>query len=576
MVDGRLKSLVVKLAIIGLSAVFLASCANHPKINAEGPYWKDDDMKGIPEPEYEEPSLVWTSLKRTLSDQAIELLDMDRNVRKIAGRPVQAKNTNCFDEVPNSSWFTNRHGHPQTRLYREQIEAGPDLTDGPDTSGVWEVFRPKVGGATPGFWIEDSRGDQYIIKFDPADNPEMATAAAAMASRYFYACGYNVPQESIVYWRPENLRVRKGATIKDRSGNKRPLTMNDINDILKKANREPDGSIRSLASLNVGNVKGPFMYEGIRKDDPNDWCPHEHRRELRGLYVMGSLVNHYDLKDHNSMDVYVGEDGSGYLKHFLMDFGSSFGSDGQYVKIPRKGYANMFDLRDIGVSTITFGLKTWAWQNAKPYQYPSIGYFESELFEPDKFDPIVPNPAFEQLTDQDAYWGAKIVLSFSDDDLAAIVETGRLSDQNAAAYLLKTLVERRDKIGRHWFGKINPLDYPAIESDDQGLQISFVDLAVEHGLEPATATYQYEMRYKGKVVLGVAETDQTRISVSSDERDRLLSLLQPAGSSSTVEDDVLELRVRTRRVSGDVGKPVTFWLMPDQRSNGFAIAGIKH
>jgi hypothetical protein len=352
--------------------------------------------------------------------------------------------------------------------------------------------------------------------------------------------------------------------------------MDDINDILKRASREPDGSIRSLASLNVGNVKGPFMYEGIRKDDPNDWCPHEHRRELRGLYVMGSLVNHYDLKDHNSMDVYIGEDGSGYLKHFLMDFGSSFGSDGQYVKIPRKGYANMFDLRDIGVSTITFGLKTWAWQNAKPYQYPSIGYFESELFEPDKFDPIVPNPAFEQLTDQDAYWGAKIVMSFSDDDLAAIVETGRLSNPNAAAYLLKTLVERRDKIGRHWFGKINPLDYPAIESDDQGLQISFVDLAVKHGLEPATATYQYEMRYKGKVVLGVAETDQTRISVSSDEQDRLLSLLQPAGSSSTVENDVLELRVRTRRVSGDVGKPVTFWLMPDPRSNGFAIAGIKH
>ena len=149
-----------------------------------------------------------------------------------------------------------------------------------------------------------------------------------MGSRYFYAAGYNAPQEVIVHWRPENLRIRKGATIKNSKGTKRPLTMDDISAILEQVNREPDGTIRSLASLNIGNVKGPFMYAGRRKDDPNDWCPHEHRRELRGLYVIGSLINHYDMKDHNSMDVYVGENGEGYLKHYLMDFGSTFGSDG--------------------------------------------------------------------------------------------------------------------------------------------------------------------------------------------------------------------------------------------------------
>lgn len=564
-------ALVLLLLIVAVS-----SCSHRPHVNLEGPYWKDDDNKGIPEPPFDEPSLIWTTLERTTNDQLLELLDIDRNVRKISGNPTQAKNTNCFDEVPNSSWFTNRHGHPETRMTRAQIQLGPNITDGPDTAGGWEVFRPKVGGATPGFWIEDSRGDQYIIKFDPKENPEMATAAAAMGSRYFYACGYNAPQEAIVYWRPEKLRIREGATIKDRKGNKRPLTMDDINKILNNANRESDGSVRSLASLNIGNVKGPFMYEGTRKDDPNDWCPHEHRRDLRGLYVIGSLVNHYDLKDHNSMDVYVGEDGSGHLKHYLMDFGSTFGSDGQSVKIPRKGYANTFDLRDVGVSTITFGLKTWAWQDNKPYQYQSIGYFESELFEPNKFDPINPNTAFEQLTHQDAYWGAKIVMAFSDDDLAAIVETGHYSNPAAEAYLLRTLIERRDKIGRHWFAKINPLDFPAIEDAVAGPVLTFMDLAVEYGLEPATAIYEYEILYRNRTVVGPTETDRTAVPLSDSEIDQLLTAMKTTDSSQNTIDGAIQIRVRTSRDSRPYSKHAIFWVMPERDKDKFLIVGIEH
>jgi hypothetical protein len=539
----------------------------------EGPFWKDDDNKGIPEPPFDEPSLVWTTVKRTTNDQLLELLDVDRNIRKISGNPTQAKNTNCFDEVPNSSWFTNRHGLPQTRLTGEQIRVGANLTEGPDTAGVWEVFRPKVGGATPGFWIEDSRGDQYIIKFDPADNPEMATAAAAMGSRYFHACGFNAPQETIVYWRKENLRIRESAEIKDGKGNKRPLTMEDINKILDDAHAEPDGTIRSLASLNIGNVKGPFMYEGTKKNDPNDWCPHEHRRELRGLYVIGSLVNHYDLKDHNSMDVYVGEDGSGHLEHYLMDFGSLFGSDGQQVKIPLKGYANTFDLQDVGVSTITLGLKTWAWQDHQPWEYPSIGYFESELFEPDKFDPINPNTAFEQLTYQDAYWGAKIVMAFSDDDLKAIVETGRFSNPEAEAYLLKTLLERREKIGRHWFGKVNPLDFPTVDTTVSTLDVTFHDLAVEYGLENEGATYQYEILHEGRRVIGPKATNTNRILLTDTE---LQSLLAEGELDKGEHKFLYELRVTTQRSTGKVSKPAVFWLSYKPLAKQFSVVGIEH
>lgn len=549
-----------------LSFTLLTGCANHPPKIAEEAYWKDDDTKGIPEPKFDEPSLIWTTAERSSSDQLLELLDLDRDIRKLTGNPTQAKNINCLDEVPNSSWFTNRHGLPSTHLDRASLKVGPGLTPGPDTSGTWLVFRPKVGGTSRGFWIEDSRGDQYIIKFDPPESPELATAAGTIGSKYFHACGYNVPQESIVYWRPEQLRIKDGATIKGKDGKKRPLTMDDINTILATAYRRPDGSYRSLASLNIGNVKGPFMYVGRKKSDPNDWCPHEHRRELRGLYVIGSLVNHYDLKDHNTMDAYIGKDGSGYLKHYLMDFNSTLGSDGLYAKVPRKGYANLVDLRDIGVSTLSLGLKSWRWQDALPAKYPSIGYFESELFEPSKFDPIYPNPAFEQLTPQDAYWGAKIVMAFSDDDLRALVETGEYSDPEAADYLLKTLIERRDKIGRHWFSKVNPLDYPIALRTGESVRLTFEDLAIKYHLTPQGATYQYDLRTNGKPIGSLTEITNREILIP----------LEDFRSAERQGYSVIEVRIRTQREGSAWSQPVIFLLKYDQAADRPLIVGIEH
>lgn len=570
-----LNGIFLIFSMVVLTVLILQSCARSPVLNPEEPYWLDNDTKPIPEPDFEEPNLMWTTIKRTSFDQLIELLDLDRNVRKLSGHPTQAKNINSFDEVPNSSWFTNRHGYPSTEMTPKEIQAGPSITPGPDTTDLWHVFRPKTGGTTPGFWIEDSRGDQYIIKFDPPGNPEMATAAAAMGSRYLHACGYNVTQETIVYWRPQNLRIREGATIKDINGKKRPLTMEDIEEILTRVQFEPDGRIRSLASLNIGNVKGPFMYHGTRKGDPNDWCPHEHRRDLRGLYVIGSLVNHYDLKDHNTMDVYVGEDGAGYLKHYQMDFGSTFGSDGRRVKPVRKGYANYFDLKDVMINVASLGLKTWPWQYAEPYKYPSIGYFESKLFEPNKFDPIFPNPAFEQLTLQDAYWGAKIVMAFSDDDLKALINSGYLSDQEAKKYLLKTLKERQEKIGRYWFGKINPLDYPYLKNDENIWKLHFEDLSIKYGLEKNDAVYEYTISTNLDKQYDIQKTDNQKIELNENifrfirDNSKIALLGEEKGYS-------FEVSIRTKRNQTEWSNNAVFRLWCDKDFQSPEIIGIEH
>ena len=78
--------------------------------------------------------------------------------------------------------------------------------------------------------------------------------------------------------------------------------------------------------------------------------------------------------------------------------------------------------------------------------YPAVGYFESVYFDPPRWRPTYPNPAFLRMTLRDAYWGAKIVTSFTDEDIDAIVHTGRYTDARAERYVADVLKARRDKI----------------------------------------------------------------------------------------------------------------------------------
>ncbi|MFQ5606962.1 MAG: hypothetical protein ACE5GA_03370 [Candidatus Zixiibacteriota bacterium] len=558
----------VRLAALCLLALTTFGCGTQPKPGPEQPYWVDNDRKSFPEPESRDPVLAWVSTDRTGFVQALELADLDRDFRVLFNKRKEAGNINSMDEVPNSSWFTNRHG--MNPLTPEEIRRGVALTDGPDTSGTWILSRPKVGGATPGFWITDSRGDTYIIKFDPPDNPELATAASAMASRYLRACGYNVPQETIVYWRPDRIVIKEGVKCRDVDGITRLFTSEKLNNILADIRRTPDGLIRSSASLLIPNAKGPFSYYGRRRDDPNDWLPHQDRRELRGLYVVGSWVNHYDLKDHNTLDGFVEtEPGRGYLKHYLIDFGSTFGADGDGVKHPRKGYANWFDLRDALVSTFTIGLKRWDWEKAKGIQHPSIGYFESDLFQPNKFDPIVPNPAFENLTARDAFWGAKIVMAFRDEHIRALVESGEYSDPAAAEYLFRTLKKRRDKIGRHWFSKVNPVDDFSLSAADGTMRIRFADLSVKYGLTDAsTARYNYQTLYNGRTIAAGRDLSATELAIGTSELDQMVSAFDG-------KEHLYEIELLSRHAGGASSSPTTLWLWFTPESRDWKLVGIS-
>ena len=261
---------------------------------------------------------------------------------------TEAENVNTLDEVPDSSWYTNRHG--VRRMSTEELRRGPNSGDGPDMSAPWRVFRSKIGRLTPGFQIIDGRGDRYVIKFDPVGVPELSSAAEVIGTKLFYAIGYNVPENYIVRVDPEDgLEIEPGTTLEDEFGDETPLTRFFLRRRFQRVPRLPDGRVRVTASKYIsGQPLGPFRYYGTRTDDPNDVVLHENRRELRGLRLLAAWANHDDTRAQNTQDSWVEDDGRRYIRHHLMDFGSTFGSGSVDLQLPNLSFTYWLDFDDPG------------------------------------------------------------------------------------------------------------------------------------------------------------------------------------------------------------------------------------
>ncbi len=392
---------------------------------------------------------------------------------------IPSQGVNTLGEAPDSSWYTNRHY--QNPMTLEELVRGPGNENAPSMDGSWEVVASKAEGLTPGFTIADSRGRRYILKFDPLHYPEIATAADVISSKFFYALGYHVPENYVVAFDREQLVLGEDVTVSDRVGRERRMTDRDVTEILLKVPRNQDGKYRAVASLMLsGRPVGPFRFHGTRWDDPNDIVSHEHRRDLRGLSVFAAWLGHDDSRSINTLDMLVEETGTQFVKHYLIDFGSTLGSASIGPNSPRSGHEYLFSWKLPAKQFFTFGLIVPRWARAKFPDLPSVGRFESEKFDAERWVPEYPNPAFLNRLPGDAFWAAKQVMAFTDPQIRAIVKTGQYSNPEAEKWIADRLIERRDKIGKAFFAKMLPLDRFAVKED----QIVFEDLAVKHRLAP--------------------------------------------------------------------------------------------
>jgi hypothetical protein len=300
-----------------------------------------------------------------------------------------------------------------------------------------------------------------------------------IVNRIFWTLGYFVPNDDVFVFAPRDLSVDPQAKLTDVYGRKRTLTRADVDAILAGAPRRADGRYRASSSEFLqGSPKGGFAARGIRADDPNDKVPHQHRREVRALRVFAAWVNHSDMKEDNTLDMYVNEGGRRFLRHYLIDFGEALGGHAAEKGRFEDGFEHYWDWERQSRAFVSLGMWKRPWEDVKSTPWPSIGPFVAEPFDPEYWREAYPYWPFFEMDPADAFWGAKLVLRFDRALLESIVKQARMSDPAAAAYLVDTLLARRAKIGRAYLDGVTPLDDFTIEPG----RLCAVDLGVLYGL----------------------------------------------------------------------------------------------
>jgi hypothetical protein len=361
----------------------------------------------------------------------------------------------------------------------DEVVRGP-LTGSPPDNTRWIVTRPKEAGAAPGFTARDARGELWFVSFDAKGYPDAATGAILVANKIFWALGYWQVENFLTSIRPDQIAIDERAMVRQMSGQRRNMRQSDLEAVLARAHRSPDGSYRAIAARGLsGKILGGFRFFGTRPDDPNDIVPHEHRRELRSLKVFGAWTNLVDMKAGNTLDVVVQENGRGVVRHYLQDVGSTFGTGANAPREWDEGWEYLYEGNLVWKRLSSLGFYIRPWSTIDYEAHPEIGRFEGKAFDPRQWRPRVPTAAFLRSRADDDFWAARRVMAFSDEMLRALVKTGAYSDPAAEQLLADVLIERRNKIGQAYLVAVNPIVNVAL--DPSGV-LTFDNAAVMAGV----------------------------------------------------------------------------------------------
>ena len=137
-----------------VSVVSMAVIAGFGSVTATNPrFYRDDPILRDPEPQ--------DAAGAALSEVDL-MYELTYNLFALPGRKpsgLRAQNVNTIDELPDSSWFTNRVG---TRpLTIDEIVRGPNVGAPPDPSR-WVIFREKTSGGHAGITAKDASGRDLV------------------------------------------------------------------------------------------------------------------------------------------------------------------------------------------------------------------------------------------------------------------------------------------------------------------------------------------------------------------------------------------------------------------------------
>ncbi len=538
-----------------------SSPAGDLRFHNQAPIWVVNDRRDVPKPPEEAP--FYKSLYH-FDGVFHKRFDRWMQMRRVH----RAVNVNSLDEVADSTWFTNRIGVRDMTL--DEIRNGPNRTGSPEDHKPWVIKSSKVGGITVGFIIVDQRGVRYVLKFDEKDVPEVETAADVVQQRLVWACGFNVPEDYIVTFKRGDLVRAPDAVIQDPMGNKRPMSDEFVERQLARINIDRDGTIRGLASQFIpGKPIGGHARDGVREDDPNDTVPHELRREMRGHYAIYSWLDQTDVKEDNSLDTYIEDPGNPkvhYVQHYLIDFGKGLGSQGYINQRHWVGFSYIVNFGQIALSAISLGLYQRKWEGRKDPPYLGAGILEAEKYDPGAWKPYTPSYfPFHDADRFDKFWGAKIIIRFTAEQIRAAVEQGKYTDPRTVEYMTETLIRRQRKTAKHWFDRVNPLDRFEVHPAGESYQLCFEDLSLKYRLDRSPTRYSARaFDYEGRATDWRAETGAAR-----DGRTCLHRL-----SPSRSRDGYTIIEIRTVRPGLDL-PPTLVHLAVNKRTKKLRVIGLR-
>jgi len=418
---------------------------------------------------------------------------ISQTTEKLAiGGKQEALNVNNFDEVPDSTWYTNRLG--RYNMSPDEIAKPSDPKLAPRIDGKIKVLSANTLGGNPIMYVEDENDRRYILRFEPPNGSGLTTGSELISSSILKAAGYNVPLSYIVGIDTSNLKLGHQPITWGKYSVQRTMTDEDLKKLIDEIRNLGDGAlkVRALATMfPSGEPLGPFSFDGRRDRDPNDLIPHEHRRELRGYRVFSSLINNMIIGKNGTLDTFHRSEGAlGYIKHNIFNLSTAFGRprswDGKPT--PKKGPNEKrkkeydYGYGNAAITMFTLGIyKPPAEHRNCNDSWKGTPFLSTCRFNPGKWITKRPNDAFLYMTDRDGFWAARIIMKISDKSIHKLVTLAELRDPKLEEYIQTQLIARRDAIGRYWFSEINPLDEFRVENSPMGATIHFDDLAITHG-----------------------------------------------------------------------------------------------
>ena len=332
-------------------------------------------------------------------------------------------------------------------------------SDTPPAPEKWSLLREKSAGTNPGFTARDANGQTWFLQFDA---PEFPGGRAPAPSRSPPSCSGRSAttrsRRSSRTFDPARAEIDPKATIKRPVGARTPFTRDDITRVLERAARNADGTYRASAGrLLPGKVLGavPLPGHALRRsersraarappraaraarvrrvDEPGRLEGRQHARHARrGERPHGREA----LPAGRRLDIRHGEQPA-RMGHGL----------GVLLRRPGDARSRFF----------TFGFALSPWQTVPYIEYPSIGVFEGDHFDPTTWKPQTP---------VDRLHGAarrRCVLGGAEGD-----GVHRRADSRGGAHrrstairqpkrhLAAVLIKRRDAIGRAYLTADQP------------------------------------------------------------------------------------------------------------------------